>query len=131
MKGITRELLLYLITIVVTVSIIITGCTPGPVTKTTTETLPPKTITTMVTETTTLLPQTTILNQIAQDVTVDEAYAMILDNADNPAFVLLDVRTPEEHAAGFIVSSALIDMRSDSWLATVEALDRGSTYLIY
>ena len=131
MKGITRKLLLYLTAVVVTVSIIITGCTPDPVTTTITETLPKDTITTTLTETTTLVPTTTVPDQIARDVTVDEAQVMILDNADNPEFVILDVRSPAEYAAGHIVGSALIDFRSDSFQATIEALDRDYTYLIY
>jgi len=131
LKGITRKLLIYLTAVVVTVSIIITGCTPDPVTITITETLPKNTITTTLTETTTLVPTTTVPDQIARDVTVDEAQVMILDNADNPEFVILDVRSPAEYAAGHIVGSALIDFRGDTFQATVEALDRDYTYLIY
>ncbi|MCK5609531.1 rhodanese-like domain-containing protein [Candidatus Pacearchaeota archaeon] len=84
-----------------------------------------------ITETTTLTPQPTVPNQIAQDLTVTEAYNMIQDNIDNPQFVILDVRGPDEHATSHIEGSALIDMGSDSWLATVEVLDKSYTYLIY
>ena len=131
MERVTRALLVCLVSIIITGALVITGCTPEPITTTATETLPPETITTTVIETTTLLSQPTIPNQIAQDLSVAEAYAMIQDNVDNPEFVILDIRTPEEHAAGYIEGSALIDKRSDTWLATVEALDRSYTYLIY
>ena len=119
----------------------VTGCTPEPltvtystssmVTTTATETLPAVTITKTATETTTLTPQVTVPNQIAWDVTVAEAYAMVQENVDNPDYIILDVRTPEEHAEGYIEGSALVDMRSDTWLTTMSALDKDKIYLIY
>ena len=143
MKVMTRALYVCLATILVAGAVFVTGCTPEPVTTTrtvtatstttATETLSPETITTTetTTETTTPLPQTTIQNKIAQDISVTEAYTMIQDNVDNPQFVILDVRGPDEHATSHIEGSALIDMGSDSWLATVEVLDKSYTYLIY
>lgn len=134
-------IVVWLVTATLIGATILTGCTPRPVTTTATitttatETLPSETITTtinaIVTVATTLTPQPTVPNQIAQDLTVTEAYNMIQDNIDNPQFVILDVRGPDEHATSHIEGSALIDMGSDSWLATVEVLDKSYTYLIY
>lgn len=131
MKWIPRKLLICLLTVVISVSVILVGCTPDSVTTTITETLPKDTITTTLTETTTLVPTTTVPDQIVQDITVLEAQQMVLDNAENPEFVILDVRTPAEREIVFIVGSAHIDKRSDSFQATIEALDRSYTYLIY
>jgi len=113
----------------------ISGCNSGGITTYTATQMQTETQTisevNTITETTTLLPQTTIQNQIAQDITVTEAYTMIQDNIDNPQFVILDVRGPDEHALSHIEGSALIDMGSESWLPTVEVLDKSYTYLIY
>jgi rhodanese-related sulfurtransferase len=57
---------------------------------------------------------------------------MIQDNIDNPEFIILDVRSPEEYEVAHIGDSALVDIHtSDTWIATVAALDKSYTYLIY
>jgi rhodanese-related sulfurtransferase len=57
---------------------------------------------------------------------------MIQDSGDNPEFIILDVRSPEEYAAAHIEDSALVDIHTtDTWLAIVAALDKSYTYLIY
>ena len=140
----TRALYVCLATILVAGAVFVTGCTSEPVTTTSTitttatttetETLPPETLTetTKVTETTTTTPQPTVPNQIAKDINVAEASNMVQGNIDNPEFIILDVRSAEEYAAAHIEDSALIDIHnSDTWLATVAALDKSYTYLIY
>ncbi len=69
--------------------------------------------------------------QIMEKVTPSEARDMIETNRDNPNFVLLDVRTPEEYAESHIENSALIDYQSQSFISQMDGLDRGLTYLIY
>ncbi|UCE98382.1 MAG: hypothetical protein JSV74_03420 [Dehalococcoidia bacterium] len=128
MKRFTQKLCICFFTIIISSTMVIISCSSEPVTttKTQTVTLPPETITKTISE-----PQTTLPNQIVQDITVAEAFAMILDNEDNPEFTILDVRTPEEHAEGFIPGAILIDFRSDTWLVEVGALDKNDTYLVY
>lgn len=86
---------------------------------------------TTLTKPNTLIPQPTIPNQIAKDVTVIEAYVMIKDNMDNSKFVILDVRKPEDYSAGYIEGAVLMDMEKDTWLAELESLDRYAIYLVY
>ena len=117
MRVIKYLLYICLLTIILTSALIITGCTPGPVTTT-------FTVTATATETTTLL-------QIAQDVTVSEAYSMIQDNEDNPGLIIIDLRTPEERAVSYIEGSILLDWNSGAFAAEVDSLDRYSTYLLY
>ncbi|MEP7129034.1 MAG: rhodanese-like domain-containing protein [Chitinophagales bacterium] len=61
-------------------------------------------------------------------------------NADNKAFaeqmkkenaVILDVRTPEEYAAGHIPQSVLINFNAPDFAAKIAALDKDKTYLVY
>jgi hypothetical protein len=124
-------------------AVFVASCTPEPVTTTrtitttavatTTETPPPESSTTTdtVTNTTTLLPQTTIPNQITEGITVAEALEMIVENIDNPDFVLLDIRTPEERAVSYIEGSILVDWNAGDFEAEVESWDRCKTYLLY
>lgn len=76
-------------------------------------------------------PKTTTIQQITKDITVIEAYWMIQQNLDNPDFVILDVRTPEENAEIKIEGSALIDIKNEAWEATIKALDRSYAYVVY
>jgi len=46
--------------------------------------------------------ETRTATQIIEDVTSQEAFTLIRNNQNNPDFVILDVRTPEEFADGHI-----------------------------
>lgn len=141
---IARVLYICLAAILLMGAVLVTGCTPEPVITTATETLPPETVTTTATETlppetiiatvtrtTTILPQPTIPNQIAAGITVTEANELIQDNIDNPEFIIIDVRTPEERAVSYIDGSILLDWNAGVFEAEIESFDRCSTYLLY
>lgn len=49
----------------------------------------------------------------------------------NPELIVLDVRTPEEFAAGTLPDAILIDINSPSFTQEVDALDRDLPYLVY
>ena len=122
MKAITRVLYVCLVAIIVTGVVLIASCTPEPVTTT---------VTLTKTATETLSPQPTIPNQITEGITVAEAYSMIQDNEDNPEFVIIDIRTPEERAISYIEGSILLNWNKGVFQAEVESLDRCTTYLLY
>jgi rhodanese-related sulfurtransferase len=65
------------------------------------------------------------------DITTDKAYDLIQENAGNPDFVILDVRTPEEYDGGYIVGALNIDYYSEDFSAQLETLDKDKAYLIY
>ena len=65
------------------------------------------------------------------DVTTDKAYALIQENADNPVFFIIDVRTPEEFDGGYIEGAINIDYYSEDFRAHLETLDKYKAYLIY
>ncbi len=65
------------------------------------------------------------------NLTPAEAQAMILENRDNPDFVLLDIRRPEEFASGHLEGAGLLDFYSPEFKDELAKLDRDKTYLIY
>ena len=74
---------------------------------------------------------TNLDTQIIKDVTLEEAYALIVDNLDNPNFVIIDVRTPEEYASGYIEKAINLDYYSETFADELDKLDKDKTYLIY
>lgn len=74
-----------------------------------------------------LTTETTII----EDITPDEAYALIQDNRGNRDFIIIDVRTPEEYAGGHIEKAINLDYKSETFGDELDKLDRNKTYLIY
>ena len=81
------------------------------------------------TETNTAKPETQI--QITENITPEEAYILIQGNKDNPNFVILDARTPEEFLGEYIENAINLDYYSDTFRDDLEKLDKNKTYLIY
>jgi len=69
--------------------------------------------------------------QIIEDVTVKEALNLIQTNKDNPNFVILDVRTPEEFVSEHIKDAVNLDYYSETFRNDLDSLDKHETYLIY
>lgn len=69
--------------------------------------------------------------QIIEDITPQEAFALIQENQDNTDFAIIDVRTPEEFASGHIEGALNIDFRSETFRDELNVLDKNKTYLIY
>ena len=65
------------------------------------------------------------------DVTTDKASNLIQENAGNPDFMVIDVRTPEEYASGYIDTAVNIDYYTADFREQLAALDKDKTYLIY
>jgi len=72
-----------------------------------------------------------IQTQIIEDITPQEAFTLIQENQDNPNFVIIDVRTPEEFAEEHIENAINIDYRSETFQDELNKLDKNKTYLIY
>ena len=66
-----------------------------------------------------------------QNVTPTQAYELTLQNQGNTRFVILDVRTPEEYAAGHIEGAVNLDFQSVKFKEEVNKLDKYRTYLVY
>jgi len=69
--------------------------------------------------------------QIIEDITPQEAFTLIQNNQNNPDFVIIDVRTPEEVADGYIENAINLDFYSATFRSELDRLDKNQTYLIY
>jgi len=69
--------------------------------------------------------------RIIENVTPQEAFTLIQENHNNPEFVILDVRTPEEFAEGHIGNAINIDYSSGTFRDKLNKLDKNKTYLVY
>ncbi len=69
--------------------------------------------------------------QIIEDITPQEALTLIQENQDNPDFVIIDVRTPEEFAEGHIENAVNLDFYAETFWDWLNILDEDKMYLIY
>ncbi|GFP19620.1 phage shock protein E [Candidatus Hakubella thermalkaliphila] len=60
-----------------------------------------------------------------------EAHALMQDNQDNPGFIIIDVRTPQEFGAGYIEGAVNIDYYSETFKDQLDRLDKNKVYLVY
>ena len=68
---------------------------------------------------------------IIEDITPQEAFTLIQNNQNNPDFVIIDVRTPEEFTEGYIENAVNIDFYSKTFQDELDNLDKNKPYLIY
>ena len=61
----------------------------------------------------------------------EEAYALIEDNRDNQNFAIIDVRTPEEYAGGYIDEAINLDYSSATFRDELNKLEKSKKYVIY
>ena len=60
-----------------------------------------------------------------------QGYQLIEDNKNNPDFVILDVRTPEEYNSGHIENAVNIDYSAENFKDEVGKLEKNKTYALY
>ncbi len=75
--------------------------------------------------------QTLAPEQVTQDVSVTEAYAIFALNAGHYNFTIIDVRTPEEYAAGHIPSALNRDYSSPAFKEDINDFNKDKIYLVY
>lgn len=66
-----------------------------------------------------------------EDLEPQKCLELIEENQDNPNFIILDVRGPDEYAAGHVKNSVLIEVRSPDFKEKLEELDKNKKYLVY
>ncbi len=76
-------------------------------------------------------PTNTATGQIIEEISAAEAYAMVQSNVGKADFVILDVRTPSEFAAGHLAGAIMIDFNAGNFRAEVDKLDKDKRYLVY
>ncbi|HLN18857.1 MAG TPA: rhodanese-like domain-containing protein [Patescibacteria group bacterium] len=64
-------------------------------------------------------------------ITIDKAKSLVLKNQNNPDFVVIDCRTPQELAEGVIGNPLNIDFYDPYFAEKIAKLDRHKTYLVY
>ena len=69
--------------------------------------------------------------QIIEDITPQEAFTLIQNNQNNPDFVIIDVRTPQEFAEEHIENAINMDYYSETFRDELNNLDKNKTYLVY
>ena len=69
--------------------------------------------------------------RIIEDITPQEAFTLIQNNQDNPDFVILDVRTPEEFTEEHIEDAINLDFRSETFRDELDKMDKNNAYLVY
>ena len=75
--------------------------------------------------------ETGIPVQIIEDITPREAFTLIQENRNNPDFVIIDVRTPQEFTGGHIDNAINIDFYAETFRDELNDLDKSQTYLVY
>ena len=60
-----------------------------------------------------------------------DAYNLIMQNKNNPDFIIIDVRTQAEFESGYIEGSRNINFNSGDFKKEISNLDKGKTYLLY
>ena len=66
-----------------------------------------------------------------EDFTPQEAFTLIQNNQNNPDFVIIDVRTPQEFDGEHIENATNIDFYSETFGSELDNLDKNKAYLIY
>lgn len=74
---------------------------------------------------------TATVSQQITTATPADAYQTIQADLGNADFVLLDIRTPEEYAAGKIAGAENIDFYASDFRDNLNRLDKNSHYVIY
>ena len=69
--------------------------------------------------------------QIIKDITTAETYDLIKNNTDNPNFIIIDVRSSESFADGYIENAINLYYESETFNEDINEFDRNHTYLIY
>jgi len=70
-------------------------------------------------------------DQVILDITVEAALDKIEEELGEPGFTLIDLRTPDETAAGHIAGADFIDFYDEDFRDQLDALERDKTYVIY
>ena len=76
-------------------------------------------------------PELETRTQVIKNITPEEAHALIEKNRNNPDFVILDVRTPEEFAEGHIEKAVNLNYYSETFRDDLNKLDKNKTYVTH
>ncbi|NQT05870.1 MAG: rhodanese-like domain-containing protein [Dehalococcoidia bacterium] len=69
--------------------------------------------------------------QVIEDISLEEAFALMEDNRGSDNFTIIDLRSTEEYASGHIDEATNLDYSSSDFSEALDELDREGVYLIY
>jgi rhodanese-related sulfurtransferase len=69
--------------------------------------------------------------QVIEDISLEEAFALMEDNRGRDDFIIIDLRSAEEYASGHIEEAINLDYGSSDFLEVLDELNRKGVYLIY
>lgn len=72
-----------------------------------------------------------VSNSDTTSIGVNKAYKLINENVNNPNFVILDVRKPDDFLKEHIANAINIDFKSPNFSSKLDSLDKSKTYLIH
>jgi rhodanese-related sulfurtransferase len=70
-------------------------------------------------------------NQIAKEITPEEAFNLIQDSQESKDLVILDVRIAEEFIAGHIAGAINLDYHAETFSDVIKVLDKNKAYIVY
>jgi rhodanese-related sulfurtransferase len=76
-------------------------------------------------------PQASVKTPAREMLEAREAFTLIQTNSNNPQFVILDVRTPEEFDGGHIAGAINININTGGFKTEVGELDKKKTFFVY
>jgi rhodanese-related sulfurtransferase len=68
---------------------------------------------------------------VLKTLSIDEGYALVEENRDNPDFIVIDVRTDAEFREGHLEKALNYDVNSDTFRDDIGAIDKTKTYFVY
>ena len=113
------------------VALVFTACTTGNKTATPTATDTPAFTGTPTPTVTPATTNTPVAAPVFQNVSPQEAAELIEDSGNGSGFTILDVRTPEEYAAGHIEGAVNLDFYAADFRDGLERLDKSAAYFVY
>ncbi len=66
-----------------------------------------------------------------EEIEPKDVFNILEKHRDNPDFVVLDVRTPEEYEEGHIENAYLLNVKSDSFEDELGKMDKNKRYFVY
>ena len=66
-----------------------------------------------------------------QEIEPKDAFIEIEKHRDDPDFVILDVRTPDEYSEEHLENAHLLDVRSKEFEDELEKMDKNKKYFVY
>jgi len=69
--------------------------------------------------------------QQIEDISAQDAWKLVQDNRENPDFIVLDVRTPEEYSEGHVEGAINVNYNAPNFSDVMDIVYKDKAYLVY